>query len=923
MHGGNPEKVASELGIDPAGLYDVSACINPLGFPAWTRQLVSRNVSQLSRYPDPDYPDLKAAAAGAWSVDPGQISAGNGSSELLQAVLRARYHRGSSGELIIPVPAYIDYERYADALEIPTRFVNLPDKADFSPCDTEFISELSAVIRKAPGGSAVILANPVNPVGSCYRRRDILALVSLRMDVMIIIDEAYLEFVGEGVEDAAQVLPAPEQTPNLVRIKSLTKIYAVPGIRLGFCIAAAYFIRRVDRQLPSWNVGSLAAALGQRLLTDSGHREESRSFITGQRELLSAALGRAEGIRLIPSQANFLLFSVDQSDDEPPGDRFYSFMIKRGILLRRCDDYRNLGPHWFRLGISTKDVNRQVIHALGQWSASTASMKTCGPNHQVNGSEFAIRRVSAIMFQGTGSNAGKSLMTAAFLRCLKRRGIRCAPFKAQNMSLNSMVTLDGGEIGRAQALQARAAGIEPRVEMNPVLLKPNSETGSQVVVLGKPWRNFEASDYYNQKDRLRQTVFQAYDRLAGDYDFIVLEGAGSPGEVNLKRADIVNMAMARHACSPVVLVGDIDRGGVYASFIGHMEVMEEWERELTAGFLVNRFRGDESLLADAHEYLHESTGLPVLGIMPYVPDHRLPEEDGVDFDLRYRREVGASATAAARPADGQDVDGGNTTLRIAVIALRHISNSTDIDPLLAVNNLDLRLFVNGSELVDFDPHLIIIPGSKNVIADYRILESSGVSAAISRQALSGRTAILGICGGFQMLGNHIADPLGVETDPGETCTAMGLLPVSTILQEGKTTVRRRTRLSDGGAAIEGYEIHHGKSEYSDSLELFDDPGLGARQQSIWGTYLHGVLENRSFLNDLISSARALRPDDFPARSLLNSLARNEPDEPKGQPGPDAAVRSLEAALDRFSLIFEEHVDVDELISISGYRGDQS
>lgn len=443
----------------------------------------------------------------------------------------------------------------------------------------------------------------------------------------------------------------------------------------------------------------------------------------------------------------------------------------------------------------------------------------------------------ALMFQGTCSNAGKSILTAALCRILVQDGLAVAPFKAQNMSLNSYVTRQGEEMGRAQVVQAQAARLDPDVRMNPVLLKPSSATGSQVIVMGKPVANMSVADYFAYKPQAFAQAQSAYDSLAGQFQVMVLEGAGSPAEVNLKAHDIVNMPMAYYAQAQVLLVGDIDRGGIFASFVGTMEILDEWERELLAGFVINRFRGQKSLLADALDYTQAKTGKPVVGIIDYLVDLGLPEEDSVSF----------KAGLFADLQQGGEID-------IALIDLPHISNFTDFEPFLAEPDVQLRLVRKGDELAE--PAVIILPGSKNVVADAAYLQTTGLAAKI--QALAGQgVEVVGVCGGFQLLGETIADPHGIESQ-GQTMVGLGLLPLTTELAANKTLVLRQGMHRQSGCPVRGYEIHHGVSQGTcpPCLDLVEgDGGAASDNGLVWGTYLHGIFDSDSFRRWFIDGLR--------------------------------------------------------------------
>ncbi len=407
------------------------------------------------------------------------------------------------------------------------------------------------------------------------------------------------------------------------------------------------------------------------------------------------------------------------------------------------------------------------------------------------------------------------------------------------MSLNSYVTHDGLEMGRAQVVQAQAARLDPDVRMNPILLKPNSDTGSQVIVRGKPVGNMGVFEYVKYKKTAMDDACSCYDDLASDFDAIILEGAGSPGEVNLKRHDIVNMRMARYAESPVILVGDIDRGGVYASFVGTMEVLNQWERSLIAGFLVNRFRGNDKLLKDAHDYVKMHTGKDVLGVIPYLANHGIPEEDSVSFkEGLFEGEL-----------PNQD------HIEIVVISLPHISNFTDIEPFIAEPDVYLRIVEDPAEIGN--PDVIILPGSKNVIGDLQAIDKAGIAEIVKQKANEG-VEVVGICGGYQMLGKNILDPHNIESNLGEI-TGLSLLAMDTELAKDKTLIRRSGTHKQTKKAVYGYEIHHGQTRSNETpLFVYDDDsscGIASLDKNIWGCYLHGLFDSDGYRRDFINTIR--------------------------------------------------------------------
>jgi len=413
--------------------------------------------------------------------------------------------------------------------------------------------------------------------------------------------------------------------------------------------------------------------------------------------------------------------------------------------------------------------------------------------------------------------------------------------------------------------------------MNPILLKPNSDTGSQVILLGKPVGNMNVGEYIRFKPQAFEVAKQAFDSLAAEYDVVVMEGAGSPTEVNLKHHDIVNMPMARYANAPVLLVGDIDRGGVYASFVGTMEVLNEWERALVAGFVVNRFRGQESLLQDAHDYVQRHTGLPIFGVVPFLPKLGLPEEDSVTFK--------AAKSHAANVATGQ-VD-------IALIDLPHLSNFTDLDALRIEPDVAVRIVRSVEELGQ--PDAVILPGSKHVVADLAHLRQSGLAAAVVELARQGRTEIVGICGGYQMLGQRIEDPHRIESN-GEAVEALGLLALSTVMAPEKTLKRVSGRHAESGLVLHGYEIHHGQSDCADALQpavvLDNDEMIGVGCELVWGSYLHGIFDADPFRRWFIDRLRV--------RRRLPAVGRV------------VAVYDLQESFDRLAAVVRERLDMKQI-----------
>ena len=452
---------------------------------------------------------------------------------------------------------------------------------------------------------------------------------------------------------------------------------------------------------------------------------------------------------------------------------------------------------------------------------------------------------------GTGSGVGKSVMVVALCRILLQDGYRPCPFKAQNMALNSYVTKAGGEIGRAQAVQAQAARLEPSTDMNPILIKPMSDRKAQIIIKGKPVENMSVYEYVNYKKEARNTVFASFNRLIREYEVVVIEGAGSPAEINLKSHDIVNMQMAKYARAPVILVGDIDKGGVFAWFVGTLELLTKEERKMVKGFIINKFRGDQRLLRPGITFLEKKTGIKVLGVIPYFKDIRIPEEDSVPLE----KHTAVENRGTALRKRGID---------IAVISLPHISNFTDLDALENEPDVSLR-YVSPQEEIG-KPDVIIIPGTKSTIFDLNYLKKAGMAEKI-RQAFESDSLfnLIGLCGGYQMLGERIRDREAAESAKKET-SGLGFLPVATVFKKEKILSQVKAREVASGIGVSGYEIHHGRTYLLNGCRpLFriterqgkrvrDIDGASVKDGRVWGTYMHGIFDaddfRRSFLNKI-------------------------------------------------------------------------
>ncbi len=531
------------------------------------------------------------------------------------------------------------------------------------------------------------------------------------------------------------------------------------------------------------------------------------------------------------------------------------------------------------------------------------------------------RKAISLMFLGTGSDVGKSVLAAAFCRILRQDGYRVAPFKAQNMALNSFITPEGGEMGRAQVVQAEAAGIEPHVDMNPILLKPTSQMGSQVIVRGKAVGNFPAREYYRYKRDLIPVVRQSFERLSREYEVVVLEGAGSAVELNLRENDLVNLGMAEMADASCILVGDIDRGGIFAALLGSCMLMEPLERKRIIGFMVNKLRGDPGLFESGVSILESRSGKPVLGVIPHFDHIAIPEEDSVALGRRMRK-----ASAPGGPPTGKSVS-------IGVVRLPFVSNYTDFDCFEQEPDVDLVYFDNPGAAFQFDA--VIIPGSKNTIEDLSALQRSGMAEAIVAYHKSGGT-VVGLCGGYQILGARIRDPHGVESRLIEL-PGLGLLDMETEMVPDKITSQVEavfvgdfpsnggereaggggTAFSGDAERLYGYEIHMGRSRplgldkmesgapffrivrrNGQPVDVMD--GLGRSDGRVWGTYIHGIFDN----------------DGFRGRFLLHLRARSG----KGGASTGTSLsygRWKEEQYDQLAEHIRRHADIEKIYRLAG------
>lgn len=846
-HGGDIARFAAVGGCSPEEIIDFSVNLNPCGAPDGVFKTYFAAFAELGRYPDPAAEGVNRILASHWGISEAEIQAGNGAGGLLFLLpmcVKAR-------RAVLIAPCFSEYERICRAAGIPAEYFILAEEDDFA-LDLE---KLRGFLRP---GDLVILGNPANPTGMTVPPEELLRLADSVKECNFIVDEAFADFVPE-------ISLVNQIRENLAVVRSLTKFYALPGLRMGYAAAGEKWIARLREIMPPWLCGAAEQRIMPELLKQSEFAVKSVAECRKLRSELAQSLAEIPGIKVYPGRANFILFAC-----ELPG-LFERLLQEYHIAVRRCSDYAGLGERFYRVAVKGEADNAKLILAL---------RKIVAPEEVFAPFVAEKRRTPALMLQGTCSNAGKSILTAGFCRAMLQDGYRVAPFKAQNMALNSFVTADGGEIGRAQAVQAEACRIDPDVRMNPVLLKPESDHASQIIVLGHAIGKMRAKEYFTMKHKLFKIIKESYDTLSANRDAMIIEGAGSPGEVNLKKNDIVNMRMAEYADAKVMLVGDIDRGGVYAAFAGIYATLEGWERRLLRGFIVNKFRGDASLLEPAHRYIAEMTGTPVMGVVDYLPELELPEEDSVNFSF-------------IRPVQKFD-----RTLDMAIVQLGRTANFTDFTPFEGEPDVIVRKVDSAAGFGN--PDIVVVPGSKSVAADYRELARSGLKEKICRAVQRGAFYI-GICGGLQLAGRRLLDSQAVESDIQES-PMLGLIDIETVMAKQKIVRQVRGVRGFFAGDMAGYEIHNGLSSCFDPAALISRNHNGeliaVKKERIFCTYLHGVFDDDCFRRDYLNSVRA---------------ALGMP------PLPKLTHYGMEESLNMLAAHIRERIDMNRIYKIMGLK----
>ncbi|TGM98519.1 cobyric acid synthase [Leptospira dzoumogneensis] len=857
LHGGNLFRMADIAGVDPAEILDFSSNLNPLGFPDWVRPLINSRISDLIHYPDPNYTKARISLEKHWNIPREEIVFGNGASELIHILPKIKHFDLA----VIAQPSYIDYRKSLKLAGLQIQEILLQKGSDFELNHEELIQ----ILQKDPNKQIlVLLGHPNNPTGKLLNREKILKIASDHKNSFFVIDESFIDFVPGDISFRNF------RSENLAVLWSLTKILALPGLRIGLLLADPKIASGISELLPSWSLNSLSASILEKFGEDQDFLSKTKEKIPEWKNIFKNGLEDLGIFRVYDTHTNFIL--LEFSDPKGNVQELENLLLKEfKIGVRNCGNFKGLENNYIRIAIKTQEENEILIRSFRSiFKKDPKASKT--------------KKVKpSLMLQGTASNVGKSILATAFCRIFTQDGFKVAPFKSQNMALNSFVTYEGAEIGRAQALQAQACKIRADYRMNPILLKPSSEKDSQVILNGKPVEAMDFRDYMKFKLSAFDEVKKSYDSLSEEFDMVVLEGAGGVSEVNLKDKDIVNMRMAEYAKAKVLLIGNIDHGGVFGSFVGAMETMSEWERKLVSGFLINRFRGIKSLLDPGIKYLEETTRKNVFGIVPFLNDLRLPEEDSLEFK---------SGSLSDTSPLGDRID-------ILLIDTPRISNHTDLDPLRIEPDVRVRIARKKEEIGN--PDVLILPGSKNVITDINYLKESGISETILNFHKEGKTEIIGICGGYQMLGESIHDPFQIESNLG-SAEGLNLIGVKTVLEKEKLLKQTEGTHLASGKKVSGYEIHHGNTKEISAKSIFQDisgESLGHQgiSERVWGTYLHGVFDEDEFRRDFLDKIRVRKG----MKPLVKIQARYE----------------LETNLDRLAEEVRNSVNMNEIYRILG------
>lgn len=839
-HGGKLNRAAQHYGIAREHWLDLSTGINPHTYPVPTTP-----AEAWARLPEDD--DGLMLAAAAYYGTPHLLPVAG-----TQAAIQALPALRSSCRVAVLSPAYAEH---AHAWRQAGHAVR----------------ELAAahIAAALPDVDVLVLIQPNNPSGVSFDRMLLLQWHASLAEKggWLVVDEAFIE--------ATSLASVRQQSmpQGLIVLRGMGKFFGLAGARVGFVAAHPELLDKLRNHLGPWPISGAARIAASTALRDLAWQTAMRARLQREGTRLTQLLTDAGW----PPCGGCGLFQWVQTEQ---AHTLHQHLARQGILTRLFD-----APPSLRFGLPSDEAS---------WQRLRDALATRSGTARANPGKARIdslplsggRSSTTLMVQGTTSNAGKSTLVTALCRWLVRQGVAVAPFKPQNMALNSAVTADGGEIGRAQAVQAQAAKLSPHTDMNPVLLKPNSDTGAQVIIQGRAISNMEAAAYHDYKKVAMNAVLESHQRLCAQYQCIVVEGAGSPAEINLRAGDIANMGFAEAVDCKVVLIADIDRGGVFAHLVGTLELLTASEQARVVGFVINRFRGDLSLLQGGLDWLEQRTGKPVLGVLPYLHGLHLEAEDALPlFSLSCGHcvETGDARKGHVRGCTAASCQQHTPKLRVIVPVLPHISNHTDFDPLRLHPQIDFAFVPITESLPPAD--LIILPGSKNVRGDLKSLRQAGWEAALHQHLRYGGK-LIGICGGLQMLGEFIHDPLGLEGDAGSS-VGLNLLQLSTTLQGDKQLRNVSGTLSFDSAQVAGYEIHAGISVGAAlarpalHLEHGNDGAISA-DGKIFATYLHGLFESAQATDALLRWAglNEVHTPDYHARReadierLANSIAQH-------------------------------------------------